>query len=413
MEVSNEPDWTGPMVRSRLMLDCVRESDVLANRAVNLQLRVELAQGPDAFARLSASWQQLHEQLSPRTPFTSPLWHTLWWKHYRSQRFSVRDELRLYTVRDRSNELIAVAPMMITERPSVGPLRVRILQCLGADRNVTEIRSLVYRPEHQGQVLQSLVQYFAANPVGWDWVDWGVFREDTWADDVKLLPGVICDRQLIDYQLFLPRTWEEFRSTRSRNVKESLRKCYNSLKRAGLAPALQVVGEPEECAAALKTFARLHAERARAVNTVTHPDVFRAPQDRGFLGEYALEMAKRGQLRIFQLHISGQIVATRIGFLMGNELYLYYSGYSTEWAKFSVMTTLLAETLKWAIDQRIYTVNLSTGSDVSKLRWSPTPVVLRSALQIAPAARARLAFGTYRRFRSHPTLKKLLALAGR
>jgi CelD/BcsL family acetyltransferase involved in cellulose biosynthesis len=396
------------------MLDCVREPDLSADRAMNLPLRVEPAQGPEAFARLSADWQHLHEQISPRTPFTSPLWHTLWWKHYRSHRFSVHDELRLYTVRDRSNELIAVAPMMITERPSVGPLRVRILQCLGADRNVTEIRSLVYRPEHQGRVLQALIQYFAANPVGWDWVDWGVFREDTWADDVKLLPGVISDRQLIDYQLLLPKTWEEFRSTRSRNVKESLRKCYNSLKRAGLAPALQVVQEPEECAAALETFARLHAERARAVNTVTHPDVFRAAQDRSFLGEYALEMAKRGQLRIFQLRVSDQIVvATRIGFLMGDELHLYYSGYDTKWAKFSIMTTLLAEALKWAIDQRIYTVNLSTGSDVSKLRWGPTPVVFRSALQIASARRARLAFCTYRRFRSHPMLKSLLALIGR
>jgi CelD/BcsL family acetyltransferase involved in cellulose biosynthesis len=65
------------------------------------------------------------------------------------------------------------------------------------------------------------------------------------------------------------------------------------------------------------------------------------------------------------------------------------------WAQHSVMTTLLAEVIKWAIGQGLRIVNLSTGNDVSKLRWRPRSVVFRSAVQVAPRWQSRLAFNAY------------------
>jgi CelD/BcsL family acetyltransferase involved in cellulose biosynthesis len=282
------------------------------------------------------------------------------------------------------------------------------LQCFGTDNNVTEIRGIVCKLEHQGQSLAALAKHLSTRDDAWDWIDWGVLRDDAWAQDTAPLGSIHSDRQVVDYQLHMPATWEEFRSSRSRNIKESLRKCYNSLKRANLSAQLQVISTPDECPAALQTFFHLHAHRACTVGTVVHADVFRGDRDKEFLTEYALEMAKRGQLRIFQLHVGGQVVATRIAFLFGDELYLYYSGYDTEWGKFSVMTTLLAEALKWAAEQKIPIVNLSTGADVSKLRWDPTPTSFRAAIQVASALHSRLAFAAYHRARRQPARSKLL-----
>ena len=45
----------------------------------------------------------------------------------------------------------------------------------------------------------------------------------------------------------------------------------------------------------------------------------------------------------------GQIVAMRLGFVVDDSLYLYYSGYDPLWARYSVMTTTVAEALKYAI----------------------------------------------------------------
>ena len=46
-------------------------------------------------------------------------------------------------------------------------------------------------------------------------------------------------------------------------------------------------------------------------------------------------------------------------------MYLYYSGYDPGWRQYSIMTTLMAEILRWSIAERMTTVNLSTGNDLS------------------------------------------------
>ena len=52
-------------------------------------------------------------------------------------------------------------------------------------------------------------------------------------------------------------------------------------------------------------------------------------------------MAKYGCLRIFEIEIGGAVVATRLGFVLGKELYIYYGGYHPNWGKYSIMTTLV------------------------------------------------------------------------
>jgi CelD/BcsL family acetyltransferase involved in cellulose biosynthesis len=116
---------------------------------------------------------------------------------------------------------------------------------------------------------------------------------------------------------------------------------------------------------------------------------------REFLHEYCAALSSRGELRIFQLEIGGVITATRIGFLLGRELYLYYSGYLPEWGRYSVMTTLLAEAFRWAIAQRLDVVNLSIGRDNSKLRWSPEESAYMQGVQQGRRLRNRLAFRAY------------------
>jgi hypothetical protein len=223
-------------------------------------LRVERLEGTDAFEALASEWEALDASISPRTPFTSPLWNILWWKHFRADRLSLRDEFIAYVVRDTGGKLTAVAPMMLTHRPSIGPVRIRTLQFFGADPNITEVRGLVCRPQDQADVIAVLTRCFQARERDWDWLDWGCVR-DTGATRQRLAQSGAVERelQLPGYHLALPGTWEEFRASRSRNIKESLRKCYNSLKRSGKSFTFRVVERPDETPAALDTFFELHA----------------------------------------------------------------------------------------------------------------------------------------------------------
>lgn len=348
---------------------------------------------------LLAEWDALHARISPSMPFTSASWNALWWKHHRSNRPLKRDELCLIVVRDARNALIAVAPMMSTRRPSFGPLRLHTVRFFGADPNVTEIRGIVCEPENEVAAIEAILKCVKREIPGADWIEWGALRKDSWEKaSRKLSADARTSHRNIDaYHLELPDTWEALRSSRSRNIKESIRRCYNSLKRDGLTPELRVITSPEEAPEALATFFRLHAMRSLATNTVVHADVFQMENDRAFLSEYALGLARRGELRVFQLLISGTVVASRLGFQCNDQIYLYYSGYDPTWSKYSVMTTLVVEALKWAIEQRLAILHLSTGTDVSKLRWGPTATNYVASLEVPSNPRAKLAFDTYQR----------------
>ena len=372
-------------------------------------LHVERAAGQGALEKLASEWDKLEESLQPRTPFTSPLWNVTWWKHFRVDSAWVRDELCIHAVRNEFDTLIAVAPMMLTSRPAVGPLRVRALQLLGADENVTELRSVIARTADLPEVLATLSNYFRATSNRWDWLQWGGIPADLPSRELLERGGRIqWGRVVPNYYLPLHGAWEEFRSELSRNMKEALRKCYNSLRRAGHDFTFRVVSEPAQTPAALGTFFELHAERSAAIDLPPHANVFTRQAARDFLLEYAQRMAERDQLRIFQLVIGEEVVATRVGFLLGSELYLYYSGYRLGWAQHSVMTTVVAESIKWAIQQGLRGVGLSTGRDLSKLRWKPLEIVTCEGVQSSSHRLRQLAAGAYLHVAEHATPNSVL-----
>ena len=123
-----------------------------------------------------------------------------------------------------------------------------------------------------------------------------------------------------------------------------------------------------------------------------HADVFDSAPARALLRDYCLTLARRDALRIFQLVVGGKVAATRIGFVLGDEIYLYFSGYDSAYARFSIMTTTVAEAIKWSIGQGLRIVNLSTGDDVSKTRWRPQQVSYHGGYEVFEAVKSRAAF---------------------
>src|SRR6185437_12384817 len=106
--------------------------------------------------------------------------------------------------------------------------------------------------------------------------------------------------------------------------------------------------------------------------------------------------------------VGSQIVAMRIGFVVGDSLYLYYSGFDPQWSRYGVMTTTVAEAIKYAIAQGLKTVNLSPSLDMSKARWSPRQVDYKSAYEHGGRLRSRVAGQAYLRARSGEGLQSWL-----
>jgi len=358
------------------------------------RLVVEEHRSSESFRQLESEWRAIEGQAG--TPFATWDWAVAWWARLREEKLGVTDSLSIRTVRTREGLLVGIAPMLISRRPSVGPIRVRQLQFFGADPNITEQRGMLALPEWQAEAYHALVDHALRNAEDWD---------------CMLLSGIPVGLDLgqlthsadfewvgetADYTLTLGESWAAFRAALPRNIKESLRKCYNSLKRDGLEFRLQVAESVDSVEPALEHFFKLHAARAEISDTVRHNDVFATPEARAFLADVCRRFAARGALRIFQLTIGERIVAVRIGFAVGDTLYLYYSGYDPMFAQYSVMTTTVAEAIQYGILHGFSRVNLSTGKDVSKARWDPTERVTRQALLMSSSRRAKITHRMYR-----------------
>lgn len=359
-------------------------------------LQVEAIESEDGLRALEPGWRELESAAGTDLPFMTWEWAWSWWLHFREDRPALRDSLRIRTLRAGSGELVAIAPLILTERPAVGPLRFRQLHFVGADPNVTEVRGVLCLPGSEPAAYGALADHLLAERGRWDWVVWSGIPAGTGAEEELRRRGELRFRpDRPAFLLPLAPTWEEFRGGLKRNIKESLRKCYNSLKRDGHEFEIEVVRDREGVPAALGEFLQLHAARASLDDTVHHPDVFGSTMARAFLVDVCERLAERGVTRIFVMRIAGRVVAVRIGFALGDALYLYYSGFDPAWGRYSVMTTVVAEAIRHAIEEGMTAVHLSTGRDVSKTRWGPDEVVYREAVLLSPSLRAPILHGAY------------------
>lgn len=329
---------------------------------------VEVLETTTDLTKLIPDWQMLFEESSPRVPARSPFWCMIWWKHFRRDTLTARDDLRVYVLRDDVGSLRAVAPMMRTSRPGVGPLKSREMQFLGADFYVTQLRGICARAEDLDEAVKKLSATIAAENIC-DWVQWrGVPESVSGAlsrfEDIPQLHDVNC-------VVRLEGSYDSFLAASTRRTRKKLRKCYRDFEAVGIVPEFDVKSGAASLGSALDDFLRLHQSRAEQEDVTKHANYFGPGKALDFLRDYCSNAAERDSLRIFQLKVRGEVVATRIGFLFGDEIYLYFSGFDPEWGRYSIMTVLVAEIFKWAFTNSIRLVNLSSGVDRSKTRWNP------------------------------------------
>ena len=325
------------------------------------------------FDALAAAWRALEQQVPHLLPFQTYDWNRQWWSIFSSQKTWQHDELLVYTIFDGAT-LVAVMPLVRTQVGLSGWPLYHYVRPFGFDPNLTELRLPLCIPAYASAIWRVWEELAAQGVLGLN--EFQLINTKQLADTVlnnNAVLHVMSERSIPNYILTLDADWDSFKTKLKRNIKESLRHCYNSLKRDGLQPSLRVCQGYAEIMPELARFYALHGMRAAASHTTEHPDYFADPRHRAFLAAL-FGSALGSRCYLFCLELNGEVVAMRLAFHMGEELYLYYSGYDLSYGKYSVMTTLVAETIQWSIAQKIPRINLSVGEDVSKTRWGPSMV---------------------------------------
>ena len=280
-------------------------------------------------AALAPDYEQLGFEAGNRLPFALYDWHLTWCQHFLNRQPHIEETLQFCVLHEGPCRRVAILPFIQTRR-RFGPVRVTSLNMLGADPAITEISTPLIVPGYGALAVRSAREQFSRLP-DWDWIAWSGLGEEEHGT-LAGRPRLRWRAPLEDFVLDLPSSWEEFRNGLKRNIRESLRHCYNSLSREGHRFGLQVITDPGSMRPALDRFLELHRMRAAVRNTVAHPDRFAARVSTEFLYAVCERLAGRGAVRLFALRIAGEIVAMRIGFVVRDSLYLYYSGYDPRWA---------------------------------------------------------------------------------
>ena len=209
---------------------------------------------------------------------------------------------------------------------------------------------MICRPDDHAPAVEALVEHFLARRNEWDVFRWAGLRHpvDTYAT-LRPRCAFVAREDLPDYVIELPGSWEDLRRRVSSNMRRKLRKAYKSLERDAFAFRLHVTEKSHGVEAAMHRFLTLHTARAEATGTIIHENKFERPHMRAFLAEHLNGAAERGELRIFELEIGGNVVASRLAFLLGSDMWMHLSGYDPAWKNYSVMTVLTTEMIKWAL----------------------------------------------------------------
>jgi CelD/BcsL family acetyltransferase involved in cellulose biosynthesis len=358
----------------------------------------------DRIRALEPDYSSLAQSVANRLPFCQHAWHLAWCRHFLNADPRIEESPSFYILRGAERECVAILPFIISRR-RIGPLGIISASLLGADPAITEIRMPLVKPGYEHVAVRA-VRDALGHAADWDWIHWAGVRGEL-AEALSEGRDLQWQPPLADFVLDLPPSWAEFHAGLKRNIRESLRHCYNSLARHGHRFELEVIERPAEVPSAVTRFLELHRMRAAYTRGAMHPDRFASPVSRAFLLEVCERLAAGGMLRLFVLKIGAEIAAMRIGFVVQDMLYLYYSGFDPKWWSFSVMTTTVAEAIKYAIGCGLRSVNLSPTKDIAKTRWGPRQVDYSSAYEARDRLRSRIANSAYLRMRSEDGSKLL------
>jgi hypothetical protein len=332
---------------------------------------------------VKAAWDRLYAaQSAPSNPFLSLPWVLSWYDTFVSPGdrvvLVVRRPAGGETAGDgESGEVIGIVPMH-RRASNVGPLTIarRLLPVgAGLGENPYEIPGSLCAPGAAREVGAAV----AAACIGVDvhWAEQVLAPDQTWFDwdwlagsEDDVVFGELA-RARACVVLPLSSTWDETRSSLKRNIKESVRRSANRLKKDGR--PWEVVRRGSDLdRPAIERFLELHRQRSQLSRSTTrpHPDAYEERTHRRLILNALPVLAEQGDASMFELYLDGEHVASQLALHAPGTSYVHSSGFREDTWQLGVVTHLHAELVRYAIERGDRVVNFSPGPNVSKLRWS-------------------------------------------
>lgn len=316
------------------------------------EIRVDVVSTIEGLEALQPDWERLVDEMDVPSPFLSWHWSRIWWQH-----FGGRHKLQI-AVLNENGLVAAIAPYYLLR---YGP--VKVLVPFGWPDRLTEQMEPIILARNR-HVLQAALNNWLIqkHPVGFV----------TGLDPSCAEP--FGERSLRENVYFdwreLPATWDALLDGLHRSMRGNIKYYPRLLERSGHSFSFRIAGDVDSVRAALPTLYRLHTARAQLTAGEQHRDRLLHPIRRRFLNHLAGVLAPRGEMKIGILQVDGEDVAAQLWFERNATVFLHYSGYQPEWARFSVAMMTTSEIIRLALERGMKRVEFLRGSKQFKTRWN-------------------------------------------
>ena len=320
--------------------------------------RVEVILDDAPFAALESAWTDLL-RAAGTTFFASWQWNYTWWQY-----FGAGKRLYLLAVYDAAG-LAGVAPLMLR---AAGPLRK--LEFIGT--GLSDAGDFVLHPARGPGALGAILDHLRAHQGVWDLVD---------LDEIppySLLAGALPPAHLAGLRvtpiartdcpfMLLPDSWDDYLHTLSRKRRQVFERRARRLLDEYAAEFTVCTGGAA-VGAAIGTLYRLH--RARwAGNEAGLEPVHLTPAFPAFLEQVAERVAAPGWLRLAELRVGAQVIASSLSFLANSRWSGYLKGFDPDWAERGPGQVLDALSIRYAAGEHTREFDFGRGNEDYKYRF--------------------------------------------
>lgn len=304
---------------------------------------------PLDFESLVSSWTDLRDRLTWGSVFVLPWWLRAWWREFGSgARAYLRD------VREDGN-VIGMAPLKIA--------RGRASFVGSAD--VCDYLDFAIAPGKELPFFDTLLDGLRDEGVSELYLE--SLRDDSTVfatlTEVATGRGYEVSRNLVDVSLDLelPSTWEEYLDMLTPKQRREVRRRLRRLYEAGDID-YRTFEDTESVQAVMDVFLRLFRDSKK------EKAAFMTPRMESFFRSIAEAMAEAGLLRFGILELDALPVAAVMCFDHNNKVYLYHSGYDTQYRSLSVGLLSKALSIKDSIQRGRRQYDFLKGAEAYKYR---------------------------------------------
>lgn len=289
-----------------------------------MEYRVEVVLDEGGLQGLGASWTGLLQRSQIGSMFTSFPWNLAWWHS-----FGESYQPYVLVARDSTGEVRGIAPLM---RRHAGT--VRKLEFIGT--GLSDTGDFLLDADHAEPAARASLAYLQVHCREWDIVD--LDEVPAYSPLVKWLGA----RELTGMRLIqvprnncpfieLPATWEDYTHALHRKARQQL-EAFSRRVIEETGAHFRMVTEEAEVPDAVARFYKLHLARwATKEDELSHEHL--EPGFVPFLEEVCRRAAEHGYLRLAELCVGDEPIASWISFQVNGRLNGYMTGFDPAWSK--------------------------------------------------------------------------------